>query len=614
MSERLSISPLFSDGAVLQRDRVLKIQGRVAPASPIRLVLGKEVRTARGDASGRWEVSLPPHPAGGPYSMMVFTQEESLRIVDLFFGDIWILGGQSNMELPIRRVLTRFPDLVSSGDPLIRYIKAEGGVDFLKRHQDFVGGSWRPAIDQYLLDLSAVGFFFAHEIRRSQEVPIGLVMTARGGSCLGSWMSEETLSRVSNIPPKLHEMDEAYIRKEDEKFQIEEERYLDELDRRDTGLSEQWYRPGLDDSSWEELDAENFNISGFSGSGSVWLRRHVKVPLQFRGTDCQLRLGTMVDADETYVDGVRVGATGYQYPPRNYTLSRVKDDFQLTIRLKILHGSGGLTQGKPHLLKWDRDNATNLDLQGPWFVKRGCSMPDLRSQVFFSHLPVGNFNAVISPLEGFAVRGVLFYQGESDTGMPEGYARKMVALINEWRDLLGDAGLPFIFAQLPNYGLEPERFWPRLRDEQRRAAGVLPHSAMVVTLGMGEDNDLHPLDKRSLGLAFSRAAGVISYGWMGEPCGPLPVRATWDSQGGNVCITFQHVAQGLHLTGPLSLTIPDVGSVSGVIHDSCQLICHVGGGLNPRGRRIRYAWSDTAKPIISNSEGLLASPFELEIY
>lgn len=435
------------------------------------------------------------------------------------------------MELPVRRILTGFLDLSTHGDPLIRYIKSDAGVDFLKRHRDFVGGPWRAAMEEDRYDVSAVGFFFAEEVRREEGVPVGLVMTALGGSCIGSWLSEQTLARVSTLPSHLHDSDQEHVHREEERFAADERRYFSELDSRDMGLAEGWEEPGLDDTSWERIRPADFNRSSFSGSGSVWLRRTVHLPKQYRGQSAQLRLGTMVDADQTYLNGRQVGAVGYQYPPRNYDLGRLDDDFQLSIRLKMLHGQGGLTEGKSHLLVLSGGHVIDLDDQGPWAVRRGAEMPALRGQTFFTHLPVGDFNTAISPLSRYQVRGVLFYQGEGDTGSPEGYARKMIALIDEWRRILDDPYLPFIFAQLPNYGLERQRYWPRLRDEQRKAAAVLPSTMMIVTLGMGEDNDLHPLDKRSVGLSFAKAAGVMSYGKQGEPCGPMPILASWEGGG-----------------------------------------------------------------------------------
>lgn len=614
MAARLSISPLFADGAVLQRDRTLRVRGNSSAQARIRITLDGVSETVESDPFGRWEACLPPHEAGGPLRMTVTSQGESLTIEDLYYGDVWLLGGQSNMELPVRRILTGFPDLSTHGDPLIRYIKSDAGVDFLKRHHDFVGGPWRAAMEEDLYDVSAVGFFFAEEVRREEGVPVGLVMTALGGSCIGSWLSEQTLARVSTLPSHLHDLDQEHVHREEERFAADERKYFSELDSRDTGLAEGWEEPGLDDTSWERIRPADINRSSFSGSGSVWLRRTVHLPKQYRGQSAQLRLGTMVDADQTYLNGRQVGAVGYQYPPRNYDLGRLDGDFQLSIRLKMLHGQGGLTEGKSHLLVLSGGHVIDLDDQGPWAVRRGAEMPALRGQTFFTHLPVGDFNTAISPLSRYRVRGVLFYQGEGDTGSPEGYARKMIALIDEWRRILDDPYLPFIFAQLPNYGLERQRYWPRLRDEQRKAAAVLPNTMMIVTLGMGEDNDLHPLDKRSVGLSFAKAAGVMSYGKQGEPCGPMPILASWDEGDHLVRVSFAHVGDGLVQTDQLLMDISGIGPVKAFIRGENEVESLLQEGCDPRGETIRYAWVDTAKPVLFNSENLPASPFELEIH
>lgn len=614
MKKKLSVSPLFGNGAILQRDRILKIRGLSRAHARVRIAVDGASDTVESDPSGRWEACLPPHEAGGPFAMTVESQDESLTVEDLYYGDVWLLGGQSNMELPVRRILTRFPDAPAFGDSLIRYIKTDAGVDFLKRHRDFVGGPWRAALKEDIYDVSAVGFFFALDIRREEGVPVGLIMTALGGSSINSWLSEQTLARVAALPPDLHELDQEHIHREEEAFAADEHKYYSRLDSRDPGLSNGWEQPGLDDASWERIEPADISRFSFTGSGSVWLRRYVHVPRQFWGKKAQLRLGTMVDADQTFVNGRQVGAVGYQYPPRNYSLEKLEGDFQLTIRLKMVHGQGGLTEGKRHVLALSSGNLIDLDRQGPWAVRRGADMPDLRAQTFFTHLPVGDFNTVINPLSGYHVRGVLFYQGEADTGNPEAYARRMVALIDEWRRILDDSSVPFIFAQLPNYGLEHQRYWPRLRDEQRKASEVLPNTMMIVTLGMGEDNDLHPLDKKSIAHSFAKAAGVMSYGKSGEPCGPMPLLASWCAEKHTVRVSFAHVGEGLVQTGPLLMEVPGVGLIKADIRDGSMVECLVQDGFDPRGKTIRYAWSDTAKPVLYNSENLPASPFELEIH
>lgn len=620
-ASKLTLSPLFADGMILQRDRPVKVWGICQAGETVHVSVDGCIATATADCQGRWTATLDAHPAGGPFELEV-TAANGERVVshDVMFGDVWLLAGQSNMELWMGRVATMFPEEMKSAvDTNIRLFAVPQTFDFAQPHQDLPGGSWIQVGRDDISGMSAVGYFFAKQLRHDIGVPIGLISTAIGGTHIEAWMSRGNLESLGCLPDDFDRLTQpGYVQREQQRYTDYERQYMADLDEADLGLHEQWSAAECDDADWCTMSLTESQRPQLRESGAIWLRKWVCVPDEFVGKPAQLRLGTLVDADECYLDGCLIGQTGYCYPPRNYDIDCVPKEFTLAIRLLSFSGRGQLTENKPHVLVGADGKTFDLDTLGAWRFKRGCAMPDRREQEFFSHMPVGDFNAMIVPLTGLSITGVLWYQGESNAHEAPGYARMLMALIQEWREVFERPDLPFLFAQLPNYTLEPDCDWPRLRDEQRKAL-ALRHTAMVVTIGFGEDNDLHPLDKRSVGERFALAARNVAYG---EPCegmGPVPVRAVRMHDA--VVIDFTHVAGGLSASGDVAFDILEpaggayhVSVPKGEICDYAHLRVPLSQEVSlRRGTVIRYGWSSSPELTLFNDVGLAATPFELII-
>lgn len=381
------------------------------------------------------------------------------------------------------------------------------------------------------------------------------------------------------------------IRQADARNDAEYDREIDEYD---TGLAQRWNAPEYDDADWSTMRLTDTAQPELRQPGVIWIRGTVRVPREFVGKSGVLNFGTMQDADEIYVNGTLIGQTGYQYPPRIYRIDRLDDTLQITIRLKVHYGTGGLTSGKTHTItvfEPSMDAATSAplgvidcDTPSTWRFKRSMFFRMRRQDTFFQYKPAAPYNAVLAPWGNAHVTGFVWYQGESNTYEPRMYGDKLVALAQCWRELFTTPNAPFFAVQLPNLALEPFHDWARLRNEQRRIM-TLANTALVTTADVGEDNDLHPTDKLTVAERAATAAMALAHHSGEEPMGPFTWHATL-SRDNAIFIHFLYAESGLRIRdGYRAPTIP----------------------------MIRYAWEECPDLILENRQGLPASPFEIPL-
>jgi sialate O-acetylesterase len=433
---QLKISPLFSDGMILQHGISVPVSGESQPESHITLsFLGNDYK-AQADKSGKWLVLLESHNPGGPYSMEISTSSDKISIKDIYFGDVWLCSGQSNMELPMRRVKDDFPQEWNSPNPLIRQFSVPQEWDFSGPRQSLSGGSWKNAADS-IEEFSATAWFFAKQIFKTYNHPVGLILAAWGGTPIEAFMSAGALE---GYPEKIalgkQYADTAFCESLTREKQALIETWNNELAAADSGLTQGWQKPETDISTWDEIQLPgNFPIKGFCGA--IWLCREFEVSESFASQEAKVWLGTIVDSDTVYINGVEVGNTAYRYPPRKYSIPAGvmrKGKNRIVIRVVCCNGDGGVTTGKPFRIFAQGSESNNvIELKGTWKYRVGVSV-GCRPQEFFLHRqPMGLFNAMIAPLLGFPLRGVLWYQGESNDSNPDEYAKLFTIMINDWR-------------------------------------------------------------------------------------------------------------------------------------------------------------------------------------
>ncbi|MCB0570233.1 MAG: sialate O-acetylesterase, partial [Phaeodactylibacter sp.] len=624
LSGQVKLPRLISDGAVLQRDDSLKLWGWAGANERVRLDFKQERYETQASPSGEWAIVLPPQPAGGPYSLR-FTASNEVTVEDVWFGDVWLCSGQSNMELTMERVKEKYSSLVAApGSPMIRQFLVPDKYDFKREYDGLDDGAWVAAAPETILGFTAVGYFFAREIYEQTGAPVGLINAALGGSPVESWMSESALRDFPEAYAELQRFkDDKLIDSIEAADKARIGAWYDSLNAKDQGLSNgspAWAAPGLDDSSWPQMDIPGFWAQQAIGdtNGVVWFRRVVEVPARMAGQPALLWMGTIVDQDFAYVNGKQVGTTGYKYPPRRYYFDgAVLKEGQNTIALRVVNslGQGGFITDKPYFLAAAGDT---LDLQGAWKYKAGAFMPPLQPQTFIRWKPGGLYNRMIHPLRNFRIKGVIWYQGESNTERPEGYSRAFSTMIEDWRRRWGQGDFPFLYVQLANFmearSQPTESQWAALRQEQLETLAI-PNTGMAVTADLGAWNDIHPMDKQSVGRRLALLARKMAYG-EAELAAESPKPVSYKFGRKKVCIRFDHAGSGLVAKGGSPIQGMAL-SADGLLFRWAK--CRARGNKvvvwHPEIKHpaaLRYAWADN--PDTANlyaPSGLPATPFEI---
>ena len=613
---------LLSDGVILQRDAPTRLWGWADEGETVTVYLGSEVVGEANAHDGRWQLRLPPQAAGGPHRLR-FEGNNSVALDDVWFGDVWIAAGQSNMELPIRRVRERYADEIATADlPLVRQFKVPKDYDFKRPREDIVGAGWVASTPESVLDFSAVAWFFARSIHARYGVPIGIVNSSYGGSPAEGWLSEEALEDWPHYLEVARRFQEAG--------------YLDGLQADDRAAAEAWHAaldgadeglragagcaaPGFDDSQWPAMQVPGYWADTALGAvhGAVWFRRAIELPAVAQGEPARLELGRIVDADTAWVNGIPVGQTTYQYPPRRYEvpagLLRAGTN-TVAVRIVNFEGRGGFTPDKPYRLT---SGALTVDLRGDWRYRLGAAAEPMPEPKFKDwRQPLGFYNAMLAPLQHTTIKGVIWYQGESNVDRAAEYRALFPAMIRAWRRQWGQGDFPFLFVQLANF-LEPreepaESQWAETREAQAMALGE-PHTGMAVTIDVGEWNDIHPENKRVVGERLALAARKVGYGEQ-DLVYSGPVLKSVAAENGKLVLAFDHIGSGLEARGGPPEEFAVAGADGAWSRAQAQIRGErviVWSESVPHPVRVRYAWADNpAGANLYNREGLPAVPFQ----
>lgn len=626
MSAKLKLPRLISDGMVLQRNEAVKIWGWAEAGSTVTLEFAGKVRSAITGEDGKWQVALEPMQAGGPYGLTVSSGDERLSVGDILVGEVWVCSGQSNMTIPIYRTLDLLEEEVSHiNNNEIRQFWVPQRYDFNVSREDLDGGEWVGAIPENIMNFGAVGYFFAAALQRKYKVPVGLINASIGGTPIEAWMSEDSLKE---FPVHMEELtrykDDSYIEKvirEDAEKSAEWFGKLGSLDMGTGRDGKPWYSEDLDTSDWNTMTLPacwaDEGLKGFCGS--VWFRKEIELPAEFAGLPARLRMGTIVDSDTTYVNGTVAGGITYRYPPRKYDLpAGILKAGRNIIALRVISngGEGEFIKDKPYRLEV---GGRVISLEGEWKYRVGASAGEpLPGTTFIQYKPAGLYNGMIYPLVNYGIKGFLWYQGESNTTRPDEYRALFKKLVTDWRRVWGRGCLPFLYVQLPNFGKaagEPgQSEWAEFREAQESGL-TLPQTAMVVLHDAGEWNDLHPMDKKTVGERLALAARRLAYGEDITCSGP--VFKEMRIEGSRAVITFSNVGKGLIVKGggnPKHFAI--AGRDMKFVWGEARI---EGDSVIVRNERIaepaavRYAWADNPEGAnLYNSEGLPAACFRTD--
>jgi sialate O-acetylesterase len=622
---------LVSNGMILQRDTKIIIWGWASPEEKVQVKFDNKIFRAVTDSEGNWKVILPPMKAGGPYTMEV-NGNNTITINDILIGDVWFCSGQSNMVINMERVKEKYPDDIATANfPEIRNFFIPTASD-IHVHKDLPGGKWISASPENVLGFGAATFFFARSIFQEFKVPIGIINSSVGGTPIESWISEDGFKEFPKQISRIDKLqDTAYLNPIIRAASRRPDGPATDTKSMDKGISGpvSWYNPVYVPEGWHKYWLPGYwEDQGTKGlHGIVWFRKEINVPESMTGKPAKLFLGRIVDADNVYVNGVLSGSITYQYPPRRYNLPAgllKKGKNVIVIRVTNSAGKGGFVPDKPYWLVTGNDS---IDLRGEWNYKVGqVFRPSVNGTgtgtppVSLQNEPSGLYNTMVSPVINFRIKGILWYQGETNTDKPEEYQNLLPALINDWRIKWQEGPVPFIFVQLPNFMevqyLPSESQWATLRFSQLKALSVI-NTAMAVTIDAGEWNDIHPLGKKVVGERLALAARKLAYG-EDKIVYSGPVFKSAIADGDRIIIEFSNVGGGLVAKGGGELNQFAIAGAdkkfvwSDARIENNKVIVRSDEIKNPV--FVRYAWADNPEGAnLYNIEGLPASPFEASL-
>ena len=613
---------IFSDGMVLQRGMPVPVWGWSDRDETVTVSFNGSQRQVQARKGERWKISLPVQQPGGPFVLEV-RASDTLTLKDVWVGDVWLCSGQSNMEYELFKSAELYPkEIEAAANPRIRHFKVTRRTYFNRNEDVMSEQGWEAADPRTVLQFTAVGWFFARELESRQGVPIGLINCSYGGTPAEGWMHEDELKDFPAYRDRaLPFRDTALVAEIIRRDKALSDGWLKHIQALDDAQARGWQQPSADVSGWTDLQVPGFWADqGMvdSGGAVVWYRREVDLPASMAGQPAVLRMGAIVSRDITWVNGKRVGGATNRYVNRRYDIpAGVLKAGRNTIVIKILNesGKGGFIPGKPYRMEVGADT---IALAGGWKARLSVTTsPLLREQTTrFQDQAGALYHGMLEPLIGYGMKGVIWYQGESNISRAHEYRVIFSRMIQSWRKIWGQGDFPFLFAQLAsNNPAKPQPSESRLAELQEAQAQTLSvsNTGMAVLNDIGEFNDVHPLNKRDVGFRLSLVARQLVYGERNLVySGPVLKEVKTDRD--RMILSFEHVGGGLISRdgGPLKhFALSGDGKrfiwAQAVIEGDRVVVSHP-DIRTPKA--VRYAWADTPEGAnLGNREGLPAGCF-----
>jgi sialate O-acetylesterase len=627
-SAALRPAKIFADGMVIQRERADAVWGTAHARARVTVSFRGHSSSTSADALGNWRVAVQGGKAGGPFELAVSSGGERVVFHDVLVGDVWFASGQSNMEFTLAGARNAQAEIAAAHDSMIRQFKVPLSWDSMPAHE-LQGGSWAPADPTHAGAFSAVAYFFARELRATTHVPIGIVNSTWGGSAIESWLSGPAQGYGANAWNVIH----ARVKAKDDSALAALKVLIPDWPQRDAGLVDGkavWADSALDDRGWSTMPVpaywDGHGYAAFDGVG--WYRTTVTLDASTAARATTLAMAGVDDNDITWINGVEIGRTQGNSRPHSYRIAGgVLHAGTNTIAVRVTDEGGGGGIVAPVRLA-DDAGATVRDLAGVWKFRVGAVIPKseaehMRDGQYVNHIPTVLYNKMVHPLLPFAIKGVLWYQGESNANNDEqalAYREQFASLITSWRHEFTSGGttLPFFWVQLPNYGdaraVPPlHESWALLR-ESMDAALRLPNTGQAVTIDIGEGDNIHPKNKQDAGARLARVAERVTYH---EPVvASGPTYRSFTVHGRCAVVQFNDVARGLtsadttavpgfELAGADKKLVWANGRIVGNTVEVCsdQVSAPVA---------VRYAFANNPKAGLYNSEHLPAAPFRTD--
>lgn len=625
------LHPLFCDHAVLQRDVAVPVWGWSEPGASFSVNFAGQSRRAVADKAGKWMVKLKPlHASAEPRSLTVsnLTTQESVVINDVLVGDVWLCSGQSNMEMGVG-ACNATNDVETANFPLIRLLTVPRLV--ATAPVDTMACQWLVCSPEtikqgFWAGFSASGFFFGRELHGQLNIPIGLIHSSWGGTIAEAWTSAEGLEPITDFNDAVQNVRDTATGKKQIDYPVIYEKWCQQ---KDAGTQQGWASATTFDGGWKSVAMpQYFEQTGLPDyDGIVWFTREFELPTDWSGKDLKLELGQIDDIDTTWVNGVKVGQMNRYDLFRNYTIPAniLKSGKNiLTIRMLDTGGNGGFT-GPADRLKLSLagdDSAAPVSLAGNWLMRDSTPLAKLGAP---PQIPdAGNpnvttvlYNGMIAPLLPFAIKGAIWYQGESNADRAQQYQRLLPAMIADWRKHFGVGDFPFYIVQLAawqaTFPQPRENHWAELREAQAMTAKNVPHTGLAMALDIGDAGDIHPKNKMEVGRRLALNALAKTYGKKIEYSGPW--YRSMKIEGEKVRVKFDHVDGGLFAKGGKLTGFAIAGDDGRFVWADARIdgaTVVVSSPLIEKPVAVRYAWDINPVCNLYNQSGLPAVPFRTD--
>jgi len=622
LQAQVRLPKVISSNMVLQRDKPVQLWGWAGKGATVTIAFNGQQVQAKTDSKGRWSTALKPMVFGGPYDMTISDKGSTIKLENILIGDVWVCSGQSNMEMPIQGWggdSTRHAGkaIREANHPNVRLFTVERTTSFTPA-EDVTGGPWQICSPATVASFSATAYYFGRKLNHDLNIPIGLIHTSWGGTNIQAWTSWDEMSKeepykstsLKDMPAKQKNWEKNY-------------QAYNAAVANEPGAKEKWFDPATNLSAWKKTPLPQMYEQSAIGNadGIVWYRKDIEVTTAGAGQPATLSLGAIDDNDETYINGTLVGKTNSYNTKRLYAvpagvLKAGKNT--IVVRVNDTGGGGGFYSTPKELFLTTAGES--IPLAGEWLYRPGVittqfSLQDMGPNSFPSQL----YNAMIAPIIHFAIKGAIWYQGESNAHEPAKYGTMFPTMIRDWRSKWGYE-FPFLWVQLANYMAAPqqptESNWAMLRESQHNTLS-LPQTGEALAIDIGEAKDIHPKNKQEVGRRLALAAFHVTYAkdstWSG------PVFSSIAINGGKAVLSFSNTGSGLMAKGDAYGYLKGfaIAGADGQYHwakawiENNKVVVFNESISNPVS--VRYAWADNPEDAnLYNKEGLPACPFRTD--
>jgi sialate O-acetylesterase len=633
------LAKIFTDGMVLQRDMPVPVWGWAQPGEKVTVTLDKQSAAATADEKGKWMVRLEALKAGGAPLEMTVAGTNTLKCKDILVGEVWVGSGQSNMQMNVSGVRNAAEEIAASENPKIRLFTVDDKVAGEPVADLIASSGWQACGPKTVGGFSAVAYFFGRDLAKKLDVPIGLIHTSWGGTPAESWTSMPALKSIPSMADRVAMAEKSITNypeagKEYQKTLAEWQKKMDAAKAAADvkGDVKDWHKADYDAKDWKLMKLPQYwESTGLNIDGAVWFRKEVQVPAAWAGKDLNLSLGPIDDDDVTYFNGEQVGDTkGYNLPRRYTVPGKLVKAGRNVIAVRVFDsGGGGGIYGEAKEMTLAPAGgagggaaAEAIGLAGEWQFKVEFALIEKPAPPMGPDnpwLPSGLYNAMIHPLIPYAIRGAIWYQGESNADRAYQYRQLFADMIRDWRKNWGQGDFPFAWVQLANLMAPPteprDSMWAELREAQTMTL-ALPATGQAVIIDIGDAKDIHPKNKQDVGGRLALWALAKVYGEKIEYSGPMYKSMAAD--GAKIRVSFDHVGGGLVARGGALKTFEIAAEDHKFVWADAKIdgeTVVVSSNQVAKPVAVRYAWADNPDGCnLYNKEGIPASPFRTDTW